>query len=42
MEKSCIRFKYAHDIPVAAIGKIINSVTLKKFINAYERVKMKK
>ena len=36
MGKSCIRFKTAEDLPLAAIGKIIASTTPKAFIKAYE------
>ncbi|CAN5491649.1 DUF1801 domain-containing protein [soil metagenome] len=39
MGKSCIRFKVAGDLPLAAIGKMIGEVSVKAFIKAYETVK---
>jgi len=33
MGKSCIRFKNVESIPLKTIGKIINKVTLKKFLS---------
>ncbi len=42
MGKSCVKFKNVDDIPVDAIGKMINKITLKKFIQSYEGVKGKK
>ena len=41
MGKSCIRFKSTDDIPLTEIGSVIKKVSLKKFIAAYEAVKIK-
>ena len=42
MGKSCIRFKNTNDIPLDVIGAIIKKVTVKKFIESYEKVKGKR
>lgn len=39
MGKSCIRFKKLEDLPLAAIGEIIASVSPEAFIARYESVK---
>jgi len=42
MGKSCIRFKKAADLPLAALGKSIAAVTPAKYIANYEKVKPKR
>ena len=37
MGKSCIRFKSVEDIPLETIGKVIKEVSLRKFVEQYER-----
>jgi hypothetical protein len=39
MGKSCLRFKKLEDLPLPAIGKLVASVPVAKFIAAYEIVK---
>lgn len=42
MGKSCIRFRKAADLPLAALGKSIAAVTPAKYIANYEKVKPKR
>lgn len=42
MGKSCVRFKKTEDIPLDVVGKIIKKVTLKKYLDSYEKVKGKR
>lgn len=38
MGKSCIRFRKADDLPLAALGKAVAAVALKDFIASHEKV----
>ncbi len=42
MGKSCIRFKKLEQLNLAAVGKLVAKVPVKKFIEAYEQAKNKK
>lgn len=37
MGKSCVHFQQADDLPLAAIGKLIGSVSVEKWIEVYEK-----
>ena len=37
MGKSCIRFKKPHDIPFKLIGELMKKVSVKEWINCYEK-----
>ena len=38
MGKSCMRFKYVDDIPYKLIGELVSKMTVKEWINTYEKV----
>jgi len=42
MGKSCIRFKKYEDIPMELIGKLMKKITVKEWINIYEKEIKKK
>ena len=37
MNKSCIRFKKPEDVPVNLFGKLISKISVKQWIDIYER-----
>jgi hypothetical protein len=40
MGKSCVHFQQADDLPLAAIGKLIASISVEKWIEVYERSRL--
>lgn len=42
MGKSCIRFRSTDDLPLAAIGKIVAAVPVRKFIATYEQARTRR
>jgi uncharacterized protein YdhG (YjbR/CyaY superfamily) len=39
MGKACIRFQKAEDLPLPAIGRMIKSISVKKYIACYEKAR---
>ena len=40
MGKSCVHFRQADDLPLAAIGKLIGAISVEKWIEVYEKSRL--